>query len=150
MVEAGIVAPVMALFLGLMIYTFNSYDTKMSAQQDTRRAVWSYASHSCRTNGGGIVSANPASWPQDDNPDPGGYATQKNDRGAQAAISRSKAFANATVRATARGPFAWQTFTRRVNNDSHCMCDEIPYEGGFQAMLTWFVWAYQFLARGIP
>jgi hypothetical protein len=142
MVEAGIVAPVMAIFLGLMIFTFNSYDQKLSAMHDTRRQVWSYASHSCSTGRGGW---GPFSWPQDDNPDPGGYATKKNDPGAMAAISRQSRFAQAQVTTSTRGPFTWQTFTRRIRNDSYCMCDEVPYDGGFGAMIGWFFWGYNFL-----
>jgi hypothetical protein len=48
LVEAALVIPVMLVFLGLIMFTHRSYDTKMNKQLGTRAGTLFYASHACK------------------------------------------------------------------------------------------------------
>lgn len=52
MVEAVLVIAVMVVFLGLTMYTFHSYETKLDQQTATRSAALTEASHHCEGGGG--------------------------------------------------------------------------------------------------
>src|SRR5512140_2576712 len=54
LVEAAVVLPVLAIFLGLIMYEYNSYKQKISVQQTSRENSLYFASHGCRGNSGGL------------------------------------------------------------------------------------------------
>lgn len=51
LVEAAIVIPSMLIFVGLIVFTFRSYRTKLDMQTKARAGVLSYASHGCDGSG---------------------------------------------------------------------------------------------------
>jgi Flp pilus assembly protein TadG len=69
LVEAAVVIPVMLVFLGLIMFTHRSYETKLNKQLGTRAGVLYYASHACK----GDIPADVV--PSVDNTDPGIPAT---------------------------------------------------------------------------
>jgi hypothetical protein len=47
LVEAAVVIPTMLVFLGCIVFSYRSYDKKLSIQTSSRSSVLSYASHNC-------------------------------------------------------------------------------------------------------
>ena len=135
MVEAGVIMPVMVLFLGFMGFAYNMYSTKLGGMYSNRNAVWGYATNNC---GGG---------PKGQYQDPGdkngaeteGYA-------GQIANAISGFFTNFSPvggtssnkwTGTARGPYAWQALSvKQLSYESYVYCNNKPFNTGWATMIV--------------
>src|SRR5262245_60829309 len=87
MVEAVIVLSTMLVFLGLIVWTRNSYAMKMDLQQDTRATSLYYASHACKGEKGS-ASSERSGTVQDSSPEAEAAAKKSGVAGAAAVASR--------------------------------------------------------------
>ncbi len=139
LVESAVVLPVLAIFLGLILFKYTSYREKMAAQQTARKNAMHFASHSCEGSDEGVRSeradapigndnggnGNNGQGTIDKGP-PGGDAMEdKTDRDSNMAVSEQ------TVTAKAGGR------ERQVTGKSYVYCNEKPEDGNAAAVIQW-------------
>ncbi|HVJ94735.1 MAG TPA: hypothetical protein VM580_33340 [Labilithrix sp.] len=153
MIEAVIVVSTMLVFLGLIVWTRNSYGMKLDLQQTTRSNVLFYASHGCEGAGGSSQVGGTVDASGED----ALKAAQKTDLPDKAAANRSFN----TASASASGVSSWQAIwngggnamnlqkhglSRTINATSKVVCNEKTYSSPWTA---WFQFGIDFVNRGI-
>jgi hypothetical protein len=145
LVEAAVVLPVLAIFLGLIMYEYNSYKEKMKVQQTSRENSLYFASHGCR-GGSGFGGYGPAGYTLDtdgntsyqgaiDKGPPGGDAMQ-------GATDRSFNMSQTDMSATATGG----GHSRVVKGSSRAYCNERPENGDPIGVMKW---SFGFFRTGV-
>jgi hypothetical protein len=154
MIEAVIVLSTMLVFMGLIMWTRNSYAMKLDMQQGTRSNALYYASHGCSGGGaserGGTV--------QDSSPEAESAAKKSNVAGS-AAASRIYNTAIAKMSGKADWRTVWdanagkgsldlkkQGLSRTIEANSKVTCNEPAYDGGWK---DWFQFGAQYLSGGM-
>ena len=149
LVEAAVVLPVLAIFLGLILYEYTSYKEKMKVQQTARENSLYFASHGCQGQSGGLGGLGgygPAGYTLDTDGNtsydntinkgpPGGDAMQ-----ASTDRSFNMAQSTMTAQATAGGR------TRQVKGQSRVYCNERPENGDPIGVMKW---AFGFFRTGV-
>lgn len=148
LVEAALVIPVMVVFIGLIMFTHNSYDQKMDKQLGTRSGSLYYASHACK----GDVP--PDVVPTLDEADPGiplgpqnknaGKVGGSNSPAAQAGVRRKHNLVKAhpqesSVGRNGKTPTAVQNgqtvlLDRKISAESEVACNEEVFSSKWTAV----------------
>jgi hypothetical protein len=158
LVEAALVLPTLAIFLGLTMYEYRSYREKMFAQQTTRLNAFYYASHSCtgQMPSGGFMSSiadaqpggglGPSGYQMETaGTNGGGKVLNGNPPGGdamQAKTSRSFNQASSTVTRHASGG----GLARDLKGKSQVFCNEQPEDGDPIGVAKW---AFTFFKSGL-
>jgi Flp pilus assembly protein TadG len=164
LVEAALVLPTLAIFLGLTMYEYRSYREKMHVQQTTRMNSLYYASHGCQGESSldsrGMLSqsgadansaggANGSPYGGLETGTSGNGAADKvinkgppNGEGMRAATSRSFNWATSTMTSHAEGG----SLSRDVHGKSFVFCNERPEDGDPVGVVKW---AFTFFRTGL-
>ncbi len=149
LVEAAVVLPVLAIFLGLIMYEYNSYKQKIAVQQTSRENSLYFASHGCRGNSGGLGGLGgygPAGYTLDTNGNTSYQgAIDKGPPGADAmkgSTDRSFNMAQSSMQATASGGGR----SRTVKGSSQAYCNERPENGDPIGVMKW---SFGFFRTGV-
>jgi hypothetical protein len=160
LVEAALVLPTLAIFLGMTMYEYRSYREKMLAQQTTRLNAFYFASHGCEGQGasGGFLGSiangsvgntggfGPAGYSYDTSGSGGADKVLNNnppgDGAMQAKTDRSfnQATSQVTRHATGGG------FSRDLTGNSKVFCNERPEDGDPIGVAKW---AFNFFRTGL-
>jgi len=148
-VEAAVVLPVLAIFLGLIMYEYSSYKEKMKVQQTSRENALYFASHGCRGGNsglGGLGGYGPAGYQLDvDGNTTYQGAIDKNPPGADAMKgSTDRSFNSATSSMTAQATGGGRT--RTVKGTSQAYCNERPENGDPIGVMKW---SFGFFRTGV-
>jgi hypothetical protein len=143
LVEAAVVLPVLAIFLGLIMYEYSSYKEKMKVQQTSRENALFFASHGCNGGNGGYgaagyqldIDGNTSYQGAIDRGPPGAD-------GMKGATDRSFNTAQTTMSAQASGGGR----TRTVKGTSQAYCNERPANGDPIGVITW---SFGFFKTGV-
>ena len=141
-VEAALVMPVMAVFLGLIAFTHHSYAAKINRQAVNRSSTLYYASHACTGDPPADVSTVPV------NNDIGADSKadsdasklgQSNAGGASAAVSRDGNWAKSTpspttVTGLAASDHGIITLNRTISVGSEVACNEPVFPSKWTAV----------------
>lgn len=158
MAEAAIVMTTLLVFLGVIIWTRNSYGMKLDMQQQTRSSSLYYSSHGCSGDKGG-AGAETTGTVQDSSPQAETAAKKSNVAGSDVA---SRKYNTATAKKTAKSAWAavWdpnagagrgmdvkkQGLSRTVEASSRVTCNEPEYDSGWK---DWFNFGTRFISGGI-
>jgi type II secretory pathway pseudopilin PulG len=149
LVEAAVVLPVLAIFLGLIMYEYSSYKEKMKVQQTSRENALYFASHGCRGGSGGLGGLGgygPAGYTLDNDGNTTYQgAIAKGPPGAdamQGATDRSFNAAQSSMSAQAQGGGR----TRTVKGTSQAYCNERPENGDPIGVIKW---SFGFFRTGV-
>jgi len=132
MVEAGIIFPIMAMFMSLFEATHHSYDGYISAQHVARERAWSGATQgsfilSCPT-GRDDTSYKPSYFTMDKNvkgTSTGGSTTQaSNDTGVPVSGPGGWGIYHASAQAEAKGKRGSIAFDNKPTSNSHIFCNQ--------------------------
>jgi Flp pilus assembly protein TadG len=155
MVEAVIVMSVMLMFMGLIVWTRNSYAMKMDLQQETRSSSLYYASHAC-TGDKNAASSERTGTVQDSSPEAETAAKKTNLAGAIAVASRAYNTARTVASGTSSFQAIWdaaggvnvrrQGLSRKVESSSKVTCNEPRFDGGFK---DWIQFGISYLGGGL-
>ncbi len=158
MVEAVIVLSTMLVFLGTIVWTRNSYATKLDMQQGTRSSSLYYASHGCSGKSEANASMERSGTVPDSSPQAENAAKKSN---APGAVVASRALNTALAKATGQSSFqavwdanggqgginlAKQALSRRIEASSKVTCNEQAFPSKWQ---DWFQFGVQFITGGI-
>jgi Flp pilus assembly protein TadG len=146
MIEAVIVLSTMLVFLGLIMWTRNSYGMKLDMQQSTRSSSLYYAAHGCKGDRGAASS------------DEGGTVLDSSDEASNvakkakipAAAAASRVYNTARAKLSGKSSFmaVWdasggkgldlkkQALSRTVTAESKVTCNELSFGGGWQDWLS--------------
>lgn len=152
LVEAAIVIPCMLLFLGLTMFTYKSYSTKIDRQTATRAGAMYYAQHTCERTSpalGDIAAGTEgqSSGVQDPSSVDGagavsGAATQGLSKDWQLARARP---GDTTVTGSAINGNSVLSLQRKIHAESTVACNEKVYKNDFTAV---FEFAVSFATSG--
>jgi hypothetical protein len=152
LVEAALVLPTLAIFLGLILYEYRSYREKMISQQTTRTNVLYFASHACDEQAtvaaGGLsnVAATSAAYALDTAPVSGADKVLNGNPpgggGLRSKTQRTFNEAQSTVTRQASGG----GLTRKVTSTSRVYCNERPEDGDPGGVAQW---AFGFFKSGL-
>ncbi len=144
LVEAAVVLPVLAIFLGLIMYEYSSFKEKMKVQQTSRENALYFASHGCQGGGGGGYGPADYTLDNDGNKTYQG-AIAKGPPGAggmEGATDRSFNAAQSSMSATAKGGGR----SRTVKGSSKAYCNERPENGDPIGVIKW---SFGFFKTGV-
>lgn len=161
MVEATVVITTLLIFLGLIVFTRDSYVGKLNQQTRARRDAMYYAAHNCESGDGAMMGGAGFALDGDDTSDAEKVINEKGDEGATSKISRSwnlsQAHGKDTIVGTALrdrnangtpSPIALEKapLQREVAGDAYVFCNERPYDGNIG---DWAAFAFNFFQSGI-
>jgi Flp pilus assembly protein TadG len=141
-VEAALVMPVMAVFLGLIAFTHHSYAAKIDKQAATRSGTLFYASHACT----GDMPADVTKMAVDNDVGADSKADAdsaklggSNSPGATSAVSRDGNWAKSTPPATnvtglAASDHGLITLNRKISAGSEVACNEPVFTSKWTAV----------------
>lgn len=158
MIEAVIVLSTLLVFLGLIVWTRNSYGMKLDMQQSTRSSSLYYASHGCTGDKGGSTSEASGTVP-DSSPEAENVA-KKSAISGSAVASRVYNTASAKLAGKSTWAAVWdsnagsgramepkkQGLSRPVEGSSKVTCNEPEYDGGFNDFIDF---ATRFVGGGM-
>jgi len=152
MVEAAVVIPVMLVFLGLIMFTNKSYESKIDRQEATRAGLLYFAAHSCTkqppqsiTKGMAIGNGTTTEEADPGTPDgvPKSNADQQSAKlgpSAQGGISKSHQLAHAspqdlTITGNAIDDRKTVPLKRTIHAEAEVACNEKAFTSSWKAML---------------
>ena len=157
MIEGVIVMTTMVVFLGLIVWTRNSYAMKLDLQQSTRSSSLYYAAHGCSGDKGGATSEQTGTVP-DGSPEAENVA-KKSDISGNAVASRSLNTAAAKLSGKSSWATVWdanagkgeidlkkQGLNRTIDASSKVTCNEPAYDNSWK---DWFTFGTRFVSGGI-
>jgi hypothetical protein len=140
MVEAAVILPVLAIFLGVMQFVHAEYDTKLLTMWDAHNQTWAYASHGC-VDGQGVVAgepnagANAAAGEISDGPnDP----IQNKSSQTLGDFGASALGAPGIVTRDATGNVKRSKYQRSITSESWVFCNEQNYTGSLGVMSEFY------------
>jgi hypothetical protein len=158
MIEGLVVMSTMLVFVGLIVWTRNSYAMKMDLQQETRASSLYYASHGC-SGDKGSSSSERSGTVQDSSPEAENAAKKTNLSGAVAVASRVYNTARSKATGTSALAAIWdaaggkgalnlkkQGLKRSIESDSKVTCNEPEFDGGWK---DWFQFGISYLSGGL-
>lgn len=143
LVEAAVVLPVLAIFLGLIMYEYSAYKEKMRVQQTARENALLFASHGCQGQGGGY---GPAGYSVDTDGNTSYEGPMSHGppgaSGMQGATDRSFNMAQTDLSVVAKGGGRERT----VRGSARAYCNERPENGDPIGVIKW---SFGFFRTGV-
>lgn len=146
LVEATVVIPVLLVFLGLIMYSAQSYGRKIDAQMNSRATTMLYASRACDGDAPDSISSRTEDDTADLDPGLGNKGDEvgsKLDEKTQAGISRTSRLVTASNDVTVSGKaivddqssIHTEYFNQNIHSYSQVACNEHVYDGFFSSMI---------------
>jgi hypothetical protein len=144
MVEAAVVIPTLLVFLGVTIFSYRSYDRKLTIQTRTRSSVLHYASHACEgsppasiSQQGGQVDLPDAQAGEVDRAASRLRASER--AGVSRALNMARSQASERVQASASQNGEKVLLERTVRASSAVACNEKRYDNQWTALIEFAI-----------